>query len=52
MIYILGHIVNLARDCLASSDSLYAMSAKLVRRLHKLRTSEQPGIGQPQELLS
>jgi hypothetical protein len=52
MIYILGHILDMARDSLAPSDCLYAMSAKLVRRLHKLRTPEEPGVAQPQALLS
>jgi hypothetical protein len=52
MIYVLGHIVDMARECLAPSDCLYAMSAKIVRRLHKLRCSEEPGVAQPEKLLS
>jgi hypothetical protein len=52
MIFVLGQIVDMARECLAPSDCLYAMSAKIVRRLHKLRCSEQPGVAQPEKLLS
>lgn len=40
MLYIMCHAVKLAHDLAFPSDCLYAMGAKIVRRLHKLRASE------------
>lgn len=40
MLYIMCHAVKLAHDLAFPSDCLYAMGAKIVRRLHKLRASK------------
>jgi hypothetical protein len=52
MVFIHSHITELARGTKFPSDCLYAMCAKLVRRLHKLRASTSSPILQSDELLA
>jgi hypothetical protein len=52
MLFIHSHVTDLARMSGFPSDRLYAMSAKIVRRLHKLRASGVSTAYQSDELLA
>lgn len=50
MLSILSHVVDLTRECAFPTDCLYAMSAKIIRRLHKLNIDQTSNIIQSDEL--
>lgn len=51
MLFIMSQILDTARECGFSPESLHAMSAKIVRRLHKLNAITSPGGHSPDPVL-